>query len=534
VKLLGRIPAGVRCWLHPALLLALGLGFSFANLGRILRAQWGFQDDHEIAFYIGPTRRMSLGAFFHFLGTSEAAHPGGGSRYRPSYYFMRLTETLLWGAHPELWYLARILMFGLSCAALLWVLRKRLSLVENALLVAYIGTLAMWTDIWTRLGPAEAYACFGVALFIVGVERIEALRNRADVARWQRAVAVALFVVGGAIAIGSKENFVVLALPAIWIAVRARRSRPALASAIALVLFAGFVAVAAARGVARFGHVYREDTTLPHRSIVVGNGIKLLWHGYAIELGVALVLFVAAYGWLRRRGHDEDARALLRQAGWIALALTALFGFYLSQYVFYNGALPAGVQRYDFPALLLTPLFVYIALLFLVRVATMVRVPRPLILAGRAAAVVAVAQIVYHRGFPLPAVAQQVAANTRSYTASFSSIADQCRRHPDWAVVMETYDPYGDYESIASMQRWLYALGGAPRTYLLLHYRPESYKEGTLDRMLAGTLASLSAHGADGNESFLLTRPYAEFHGAPCIDVNFHGPPTIVCSDAEP
>src|SRR5260370_42323078 len=104
---------------------------------------------------------MGPGGCLHFLAGSEAGHPAESSRYRPSYYFVRLTETLLWGAHPGLWYLARILMFAVACAALLWVLRKYLSVVENAVLVVYIGTLTMWTDIWPRLGPAHTYARFG-------------------------------------------------------------------------------------------------------------------------------------------------------------------------------------------------------------------------------------------------------------------------------------------------------------------------------------------------------------------------------------
>jgi hypothetical protein len=527
----------LRRWLRPIGLAALGLVFSFANLWPVLRAEWGSQDDHEIALYLGPTQRMGLGGFLHFLAASEAGHPGGSTRYRPSYYFVRLTETLLWGAHPGLWYLARILMFATACAALLWVLRKYLSVVENAALVVYLGTLAMWTDIWPRLGPAEAYACFGLALFVVGAQRIVELRDRPRSSGREFALAVALFGVGGAIAIGSKENFVVLALPALlvaWYARRPGRDRWALATALALTGWAAFIAIVAAISVKRHGHVYREDTSLPQRRVVLDRGIALLWHDYRLWLFAGAVLFAAGIAWLRWRRSDAELRRLARYGLVAALAVLALFADFLWQWVFYNGGLPAGVPRYDFPALLTLPLFAYCAALFLVRLATTVGVPRWLVFAARAAAVIYALSLVHQRGFPLPAAARRTAADTRGYTASFKRLGDECKKHPGWPIVIEAYDAYGEYEVIASTQRWLYLLGGAPKTYLKLHFRSSSYKDGSLERMLATTLESLSQKGAQGNDSFLLTRPWSEFSGAPCINVNFHGPPTVLCSDVEP
>ena len=99
---------------------------------------------------------------------------------------------------------------------------------------------------------------------------------------------------------------------------------------------------------------------------------------------------------------------------------------------------------------------------------------------------------------------------------------------------MEAYDPYGDYESIASMQRWLYVFGGGPKVYLKLHFDAARYRPESLEYMLAHALENMAQNGVGTNESFLLTRPYAEFRGAPCINLSFHGPPTVLCSDADP
>jgi hypothetical protein len=514
---------------HLALAVTAGIGISLANLWPCLHAQWGPVDDHEIALFLGPDQRLGLGRFGRLFLQSEAGHPGGSGRYRPSYYFVRLVETMLWGAHPERWYLARILMFGVFLASLIWVLRNRLSFAENLLLALYVATYSTWPDIWARLGPNEAYGALGVGLFVVGVQRVDELRVTSATRR-QWLAALALFLLGGAIAVGAKENFLILAAPAAVVALRARRNRWALGAAAVLVAYSGFIAAATVLGVRRHGHVYREDTSVGGRLAVMARGAGAIWDASRTWALLALLLLAVAATVLLVRGRRVQLRRLMLHSGYCALAVAMIGLFYLSQYVFYNGAWPgSGIPRYDFPGVLSAPMAAYIAAYWVVALARAVELPRWLPMGGRIAVMIWVATLISDRGFPLPEAARSTARSTRGFTADLNRIADACRRNAGSPLVLDSYNVW-DYEPLASMQRFMYMLGRAPTVYMKLHYRAADFAPGTLERDLTEQLERLAANGAGDNTSFLLTRPFSEFRGPPCLSMGFHGEPSAGCS----
>jgi len=170
-----RFPA-VAAWSarHERLVVFLGAALLVLPLfGKDLQAEWGIIDDHEIMTYLGPRERLPIAEVPSRLMQKEVGQPGKSLRYRPAYYLLRLMETALWGKNCTLWYLARIVILTVSIALTWLLLRPAFGFVASALFLAYLMSLQFWCDIFAKLGPAEAYIVFGLALFCV-------LRQKAD------------------------------------------------------------------------------------------------------------------------------------------------------------------------------------------------------------------------------------------------------------------------------------------------------------------------------------------------------------------
>src|SRR5262249_37606010 len=150
----------------------------------------------------------------------------------------------------------------------------------------------------------------------------------------------AALAVGGIVCAGSKENMLVLLLPSVAIAVRARwtGSRRWLPLGCAPHVTLGlFVAIAAYLGGARYGHGYKEDVSTTGRlDLIVDAAIAIVREGW-VWLVTGSIAAISGVMALRARGRFSDAHRLARSLAWTAalLALAALV--YLSQVAFYNG-----------------------------------------------------------------------------------------------------------------------------------------------------------------------------------------------------
>ena len=78
--------------------------------GRVLSAQWGVIDDHEIIAFLGQDRKLYLHEIFPALKSTEVGDFGSLTRYRPSYFLLRLLECVAWGANPLYWYAFRLVL----------------------------------------------------------------------------------------------------------------------------------------------------------------------------------------------------------------------------------------------------------------------------------------------------------------------------------------------------------------------------------------------------------------------------------------
>jgi hypothetical protein len=511
---------------HPAVLILVCLGMVVAVGWPLAQAGWGPIDDHEIANFLGPTHHLGFRRFWHFLAESEAGHPGGFSRFRPSYYFFRLLETAMWGNHPHVWYVARIVMFTLSLASLAWLLRSLLSPVENLLLVAWILTLGFWSDIWARLGPGETYCVIGLALYAVGFDRL--FRTRTALDRWAPP-ASAVMLLGGVMCVGSKENFVLLLFPALLLLVLELRGARRPSSVIAgglLLAFIAFVTYGTVLGVKLHGTVYRDDASAGHRFAVLMNGARIVWDGARSWILAALAALVAGGVVAQLRG---QRRAFLRLAGIVAAAQVVLAGIYVSQYVFYDGRWPSGqwcCGRYDFPGILTIPLAYYFGYYWLVASARILGAPAPAVIVARVGAAAALLWMVNGRTFPLYMAARHTVADTMVFTGKLERLAQRCNEHPDWPVVFDSHNVW-DYEPIESLQKFLAVYGVHSPIFLRLEFSSESFAAGSLERNLTVAMETRSREGG-----WMMLRPYGELHGEPCLGVGLHGNPSI-CTPTE-
>jgi hypothetical protein len=510
---------------HTSLQLAIAVGVALAIAYPImspsLKAGWSIIDDHEIASSLGPEKHIGPSRFYELFMAGEGGRPGGSSRYRPAYSFARITETMIWANHPGAWFGARLAFFATFLGAIVWVLRRHLSVLENAFLALLIAAFPLWGDIFARLGPGEAYCVLGCALFACGFD----LAFHSPLDRKRAIAAGALLWVGGFLALGAKENFAVLLLPAAWLGWRNRKSglgRWVLASCLVVIAFGIFVEVAAYLGVKNHGHVYKEDISSEGRLAVLSrSGVALwaVWKGYLLA---TLVVLAAALGALRKR--PVERREFARKSAEYAAATVFLALLLLSQHVFYNGRWPSGAYccaRYDFPGLLVAPFAAYTGVSWLRMVFESVGVPRWSIAWLRVGVLVWAVTHVWPTSFPLASASRAVVDSSASFTSKLKEIRRRNREHPGYAFVLESYNVW-DYEPVSSLQRFMAMYRVRARIFLKLHYGSDRFATGTLERTLTEEMEKVAAQG-DLTGTFAPVQPWSAFHGAPCYAIGFAG-----------
>jgi hypothetical protein len=185
---------------------------AFISFQYALKIKFGPIDDHEVFTFLGPKQQIRWLDIPNLLWTkTEIGRWGTSSRYRPSYYTIRVFETKVFGTNPALWYGLRVLFVAVA-SFLLSIVTLQLSNLRHRKLIAICGVISIlsilslnaWIDVIMRLGPAEFYLSVGYALFFyLLITNIQQPRPASFVA-----LAITLIVVSG-----SKENGVSLLLP---------------------------------------------------------------------------------------------------------------------------------------------------------------------------------------------------------------------------------------------------------------------------------------------------------------------------------
>ena len=141
------------------------------------------------------------------LGNTEVAATAA-NRYRPVYYFTRIMEMFAWGKSPAPWFALRMALAVASAVMLALISFRLAGPVLGFGFVVFELFQTYWADIYTRLGPSEGFAMFGSCL------AVSQLSARAQDWSPTRCLLIGAGVV---LAIGSKENFIFMALVPAWL-----------------------------------------------------------------------------------------------------------------------------------------------------------------------------------------------------------------------------------------------------------------------------------------------------------------------------
>lgn len=175
-------------------------------------------DDHEIVM----ASSDPLGSWLN----SEALRPW--SRWRPSYYTIRYLEALIWQNNAFAWHAARLISIGVGIC-LLSLSSIRIIGKSTAVLLGITLVLSpVLNDLVQILGPAETYCFLGLSIWAYGctglLKSFGLINNECNTSSeevigeagpsWMSSLFVLL---GSIIAVGSKENLVILVFPNLWL-----------------------------------------------------------------------------------------------------------------------------------------------------------------------------------------------------------------------------------------------------------------------------------------------------------------------------
>jgi hypothetical protein len=500
----------------------LSIAFAFLLTGRqIYLANWGLIDDHEVFYFLGPDLHLPFSDIWStLLAKTEVGSLQG--RFRPSYYFIRLIETSLWGSNVHLWYLSHSIGFAIFLSSLWWTMHRFLGGWLSGVLTACIALLPLWADVWSRLGPAEIYgaACVGVTAFAADFTLFS------DRPRTRNASAI-LLTLATIVLIGLKETFIPLAAGSaailIWAGIRKRLS-PLLIGVLALVMLAclGGLIFVVSRQVLAAGTDLYANPVGPRRTI--GFGIiglfdailRTLWL-WILPIAFLQILGVVEPKPLARR--IADSRVALGAYAFLVLSYAAQCALYRSDFPHHS--------RYDFPAMLLVPLTCCIIAcdisckirpLFSERTINHAQLV--------AAGFLLCALIIIHVGQP-PALASAVQTNietTNLFNNELQRAVIAAKASPDAPIILEACDPQA-YEAVYSLAYYMPALGTRNRIAVRLH--PDRKSEGKLDENLWQTLSRLEQKGS----SIFTAMPEilaGNLQG--CISIGLNGAPDAGCS----
>lgn len=496
------------------------LALSWAGLVTIfllhdnLQAQWGLIDDPEIAGFLGTEGRMSVSDWGGALaGFREVGSPTSTwIRYRPAYWGLRITECLFWGDQPVLWYAARLVLFATALAVSWTLLWRWLGSGAACMALLWLLTYDCWRDIWCRLGPSEIYAVFGVALYAAGVTGV--LRQRSPQAGPPEAApeaapaaataaadrSWALILIGGVVAMGSKENFLVILpftwLLTAWLAWQRRLGRSGLICAALSSLVGLFIAGVVVFALAKSGgrDIYAQSTDPGDRVMRLIDSFGQLWRrpeAYALLIG-GLVLTGLAFQARRR----QQLHVLLPawKPGFLAMLGSA--ALLASQCVYYNGQWPRD-NRYDFPGLLALPL-VALVLAWMIEQALGQLGERRGVRSTwqrgfHAGVVVCLALVATSKGFAtIHEGAGLNATNTREFCSRLDDLVGELHARPDLPAVFVCRG-LNYYEHVVSLRRYLRLRAVVNPLFLQLDHDEVALWEGRQD--LAKELRNMSERG---------------------------------------
>ena len=507
-------------WVNFLVIACLSGALSFLLTGKqIYQANWGLIDDHEVFYYLGSSLQLPASDIWStLLAKTEAGSLQG--RFRPSYYFIKLIETSLWGENVHLWYLGHTIGFAIFLGSIWWTMHRFVGGWLSGSLTAYISLLPLWTGVWSRLGPSEIYgaACVGVMVFAADFLLLS------ERPRTRNACAI-LLTFATIVLIGLKETFIPLAggPAAIFILVGIRKKLPpVLIGLLALLIMAclGGLVFVVSRQVLAAGADYYANSVGPSRTLRFGatgflEAVLRTWWLYVIPIAFFQMLKVIPRkpiaAWI------ADSRVAVGAYGFLLIS-------YAAQCALYRSGFPQN-NRYDFPAMLLVPLTCCI---LACEISCKIRPLFPERTVNRvqfaAAVFLLFALVPVYKAPPLIAAVRANIETTNLFHSELQRAVRAAEASPDAPIILEAYGP-GAYEAVFSLSYFMPALGARNRISVRLH--PDEKPDGKLDESLWQTLSRLEQKGSN---TFTPLQSILADNPKNCISIGINGSPDAGCS----
>jgi hypothetical protein len=458
------------------LILLFSLIFSFYLWGPNLNSSWGLTDDHMIMHYfINNTEVSLLEVPKIIMEETEVGKFGDTTINRPFYYSGRVIESALWQKDASLWYLARVVMFFIAFS-LFWILiEKWLGFLHGGVFIFFLFLSSYWAWIWGYLGPAENYAMFGSSLYLYGFFNIiTRLKNDLIDKRGILMYSI-LLLLGSLVAIGSKENFIILTIPLVYILFvlikKKIKSWPLIISLTAIFIYSGFIAVGTYLGLSKAGgDVYGQSIGILERLQLTFENIAVKLKEFDI-IGISAVTLFAGVAIYATKSKIHLVRYKLVVKNFFLIS-SLLLVLYASQVFFYNGNFPPSALRYSFPGMIAFPFFWILALTTLFSALEINGFSKFMLRQTKNAVFVALLLIILTDGYhDAKAFVANNVVTTNSFSSKMASYYDHLKNNQEEAVVIDS-DSVWNVEPIASIRAYLLANNVKNPMYLRLNYQP--------------------------------------------------------------
>lgn len=467
--------------------------FGFYLVGNNFSAKLGMIDDHEIAMFLGFDGVIKLSEIPSVIMTTEVGQWGTNLRYRPSYYTLRVIETALWRDNALAWYASRYIMLVVSMVIGFMIASIFFPQIVAYLFIFYTMTMPFWPDVMTRLGPSEIYAVPALLLLIYGL-----IKNKFSWIFW-----------GYIICVGGKENLLVL-LPifSAWVIVQRKNLKFShwigiFIMAVFTTLIVSSILIATDKTQVDF---YLNDIGYSDRILKTLESIPQIIASR--HLMIPLIIFAFLSFVVAKKYFLLGATILL-------LALT--------QYVFYNNKLPTNT-RYDFPALLLFPIFDLVTVKMMIEATKQFawgKYFKTICYIGLCLFLMA---YVVRRGYTLiHASAEKNASWTGKFSQNLKMADEKMKENPQTTIIFVS-NHFTDFEGMISVARYLTALRNPNK--FAIHYTREKLLEDTLGQQLEERMI------ASMNGDVQMDQTFARFSQIPspvepCYSITFYSAPEI-------
>jgi hypothetical protein len=477
-----------------SLMFLSSLLFSFYLWGDNLKAKWGLTDDWEIIRYLGPNGRMKFGDIWRTYLSTEVGEFGVANRYRPSYYFIRVLETFFWGGSPFYWYLFRLLLFAFFVFLCWWIVQKYVGLITGLLFTMLISSFHFWADICPRLGTAEIFAGCGTAIYILGYINILELLNKEDSSVKSASLNWLYLLVGAIVALGAKENFLILLVPSVVLPALLYRKRLLGRFPIAvLTLIVGYGAFISSAIIFALSKIHTDQYG---RSVAPSRIANLFYSGFhnvlrneffTLDIALFTVALVCVYFYSVWRDQKENLKQLQKLLVKFLFSFIVLALIYISQYVFYSGDWPSiGNARYNFPGILTGPFFMLVIMLLLLDIAS--KIVNLTVWKKRIVVCFSILLIylISSNGFEYSRKASRKNAEvTNVVTTLLSNIAMVMKAHSNTDLLFISYNAENDFEYIISIASFLRGFGIDNKFYLVALQNANSVRNANEESLLS-------------------------------------------------